>query len=841
MAYEIQVSATNYTITSSSTEYSVTVSSPATANFTITNNLSTVTITKLNTTASIYTDAVELVLANLNDFWRGTWSASATYTRGDIVDYQYSQYFLSNFNVDPLAIYGPSATPPSQDNNWIRIVWHEAPFAVLTVTNTATFNSDAIIGRDLTVGGNLNVGGGVGGGGLTINSTATFNGRTFFNGTATFTSGVNMNVADLAVNSLRVNGLLYPNDYGFYNQVLVTNGNIPQTGVTTGTAQWKNLGDVFRWALASDLITQGFDIVTGQAVAGWPNRLRVGQTTSSQLTNFIEFTTASVINLNSANPIQLPAAGIRFANGQIATSVGTLNGPTGPRGPTGPTGPAGIDGTPGGPTGPTGPTGATGPTGTGPTGPTGDIGPTGPQGEPGTPGGPTGPTGAAGITGSIGPTGYPGAQGPTGAQGRGFETLTLAIFNGDGTPGSAQSPGNGLRLSFATATNPTLTAYAAGNRVRVFANSTAYMEGTIIEFPFESEAWIEPNGYYRFAIDFNVSVGSGSYSVWYLTTAVDNTGPTGPTGPRGPTGPTGQQGIIGPTGLIGPTGPGGSFSGVLTQDLQTAGYKIKADNSTLSSSTVWLQSGPKLKVLATLNTDGITNDDIAYQIGTLNTTTNTWEFPNYTPWPSSKRFTPLYTYLNDYASLNYTNQNTVLADDVPGTSAFYTLIEKEYSKIDFNIQKNVFGYTNDLIIANQGVAGTFSISTATTMKAVKQSLIFYNNTQTSGLQLLYKEGTADSNFAWTNTSTLSIDSRGIVVETSKLSGSLTNILLTATTSVELVTPLTRLGKDANNSELRVQRINNFAASGFVQFPGGIQFGNNSYQTTAFYGYDNGIL
>ena len=205
MAYEIQVSATNYTITSSSTEYSVTVSSPATANFTITNNLSTVTITKLNTTASIYTDAVELILGNLNDFWRGSWSGSASYIRGDIVDYQYSQYFLSNFDPNPLTPY-TSATPPSQDATWIRFNWHEAPFAILTVTNTATFNLDAIISRNLTVGGDVSIGGGAGGNGLTINSTATFNGRSFFNSTATFNSGVNLTNADLEVSSLVLNG-----------------------------------------------------------------------------------------------------------------------------------------------------------------------------------------------------------------------------------------------------------------------------------------------------------------------------------------------------------------------------------------------------------------------------------------------------------------------------------------------------------------------------------------------------------------------------------------------------------------------------------------------------------
>lgn len=204
MAYEIQVSATNYNISSNSIEYSVTVSSPATANFTITNNLSTVTITKLDTTASIYTDAVELVLADLNDFWQGEWSPG-NYTRGDIVTYQYSQYFLDDFDIDPLAVYN-STTPPSQDSTWIRFNWHEAPFAVLTVTNTATFNNNVNIGGNLAVSGDLSIGGGAGGNGLTINSTATFNGRTFFNGTATFNSGISLPNSDLELSSITLNG-----------------------------------------------------------------------------------------------------------------------------------------------------------------------------------------------------------------------------------------------------------------------------------------------------------------------------------------------------------------------------------------------------------------------------------------------------------------------------------------------------------------------------------------------------------------------------------------------------------------------------------------------------------
>ena len=317
MAYEIQVTATNIAVTSSSTEFAVTVNSPAQPNFTITNAVSTVTINQLFTTSSIYTDAVELVLGTLNDVWRGTWSSTSTYIRGDIVDYQYSQYFLTNFDIDPTAVYGPTATPPSQDPTWIRFNWHEAPFAVLTVTNSATFFGPIYANNSVEFNGGINansaftvagtsnfngvanfnntlnsnnqliattatfntatiklariddllLGGGAEGQGLTVNSTATFNGRVNLNNTTTvngpliFSTSSQLVVANLTVtNELQVgerfvyNGLEYPKDKGLFGQVLYTNGSTK--------ADWVNLGELTFWSLSNDLYTNGFDIYT---------------------------------------------------------------------------------------------------------------------------------------------------------------------------------------------------------------------------------------------------------------------------------------------------------------------------------------------------------------------------------------------------------------------------------------------------------------------------------------------------------------------------------------------------------------------------------------------------
>lgn len=217
MAYEILVTATTFAVTNSSTQLAVTVTATATPTFTITNAVSNFTITNQITTATIYTDAVELVLADLNNFWKGEWT-TGTYYRGDIVQYQYSQYFLDDWNADLNVGYTSTVVPPS-DATWIRFNWHEAPFSVLTVTNSAsigndlTVTDDATIGGDLAVSGDLTVGGGAGGNGLTINSTATFNGAVRINNTltvaqtATFNSDVVMANTELEVSGLILNGV----------------------------------------------------------------------------------------------------------------------------------------------------------------------------------------------------------------------------------------------------------------------------------------------------------------------------------------------------------------------------------------------------------------------------------------------------------------------------------------------------------------------------------------------------------------------------------------------------------------------------------------------------------
>lgn len=294
--------------------YNVLVQDPTTAQFNITETANTVSIFESLSTTSIYLNAIELKLNDLNDFWRGEWVAdTADYLHGDLVSYEYSVFLLSVYSEDGTAFYPASDVPPTSDSNWIRLVWHEAPFqyivdngsldvyGVSTFHNTAvtdgaliangtstfnalaTFNSDLNAESNLIVYGDLSVGGSSEGykllirgdskfdGNVYIANTATFAGTVDFinnnliNGNPTFTGNVtfsnNLNVDSLVINdTLYINGLAYPHEKGLYGQVLTTNG--------VDTADWVNLGDLVFWSLSDDLRTNGHRIVTGSDSEG---------------------------------------------------------------------------------------------------------------------------------------------------------------------------------------------------------------------------------------------------------------------------------------------------------------------------------------------------------------------------------------------------------------------------------------------------------------------------------------------------------------------------------------------------------------------------------------------
>jgi hypothetical protein len=261
MSYTVNVSTTDTNVTTTVYEYPVTITPDGDQPVTITGNTTVIETTSELSTTTIYTDAIELLVDDFANYFKGDWVSGTVYRRGELVNSAYSLY-VCNTGTDTTIT---STVAPAQDeSNWRRVVWKEAPFASLTVTTTATVQ-DLIVSRNFVMGSGS-------GSGLTINSTATFNGPAFFNDTASFNQDVEFN--QLSVDTLQVAGLYYPANKGLYGQVLTTNGDT--------TSSWVNLGDLVFWSLSNDLYTNSYDIISnsptarlaiGSAVTGTPENV----------------------------------------------------------------------------------------------------------------------------------------------------------------------------------------------------------------------------------------------------------------------------------------------------------------------------------------------------------------------------------------------------------------------------------------------------------------------------------------------------------------------------------------------------------------------------------------
>jgi hypothetical protein len=299
MAYTINITETLNTVTTTVVNNTVTFSvQDITVNTTATNVLVDV-INTLNT-VTVYTDAIELRLEDLTNFFKGDWQPG-TYMRGDLVNSTSSLYI----NIAATYTEYVSTIPPQNDPTyWLRMVWHEAPFEYINVSNTAT------IGGNVSIGGGLSVGGGIGGGGLVINSTATFNGIANFN-TVT-------NVRDLYINGLR-----FPPNKGIYGQVLFTNGETQ--------AVWGDLNELFFWVLSNDLTTQGYNIVTGFDPLVPNPELIIGSGVTGNLKANLKFNeggntatlSASSVGLASTNTSIVLAGSTSTVNGTLRVRNGT--------------------------------------------------------------------------------------------------------------------------------------------------------------------------------------------------------------------------------------------------------------------------------------------------------------------------------------------------------------------------------------------------------------------------------------------------------------------------------------------------------------------------------------
>jgi len=261
MSYTVNVSTSNTNVITTVTEALITITPDGDQPVTIVDSTVVVESTSELSTTTIYSNAIELLVDDFANYFKGDWVSGTVYRRGELVNSLYSLYVCNTGTNTTIT----STVAPAQDTlNWRRVVWKEAPFASLTVTTTATVE-DLIVNRNFVMGTGV-------GSGLVINSTATFNGPAIFNSTASFNQDVDFN--QLSVDTLRVAGLYYPSNKGLYGQVLTTNGE--------NTSSWVNLGDLVFWSLSNDLYTNGYDIISnsptarlvmGSAVTGTPENV----------------------------------------------------------------------------------------------------------------------------------------------------------------------------------------------------------------------------------------------------------------------------------------------------------------------------------------------------------------------------------------------------------------------------------------------------------------------------------------------------------------------------------------------------------------------------------------
>jgi hypothetical protein len=307
MAYSISITETLNTVTAVTTSNTIAVTVEDNV---VNTTATTVTIDVVNqlNTVTVYTDAIELRIEDFANAFKGDWVSGTTYERGELVN-STSSLYVSIINT--FTTYVSTIPPQSDPTKWSRVVWHEAPFEYINVTNTAT------IGGNVAIGGGLSVGGGVGGTGLTINSTATFNGRMNVNGIATFNSTTNLNTVT-NVRDLYINGLRFPPNKGVYGQVLYTNG--------VDQAVWSDINDLLYWVLSSDLTTQGFNIVTGYDAAVPNPRLIIGSGVTGNIASSLDFSLGGSTATLSAPRVVLTSTNVSMVLlGNTSTVNGALN------------------------------------------------------------------------------------------------------------------------------------------------------------------------------------------------------------------------------------------------------------------------------------------------------------------------------------------------------------------------------------------------------------------------------------------------------------------------------------------------------------------------------------
>lgn len=264
----VTVEVTDYQITASEVTQPVTVTADD-AVFTVDNILNTFTVTNVSPVISFSTEGTAFDLAAKH---RGEWVSGNTYTRNDVVRYEYSLYICA---IPDLEVLVSTTPPPDDPGNWELFVFNEWPRSYLTITNWLDVGTDITVGGDASIGNDLQVGGDawVFGNMTVTNTVQAYEVRAT---TATF--------SDLSVigGYLRLNNIRYTNTSGANKQILVTNG--------VDAANWTNLADIFDWILDENLVTNNFDIQTNvNGYTGAPYDLTIWEGTAGNYISRLTF------------------------------------------------------------------------------------------------------------------------------------------------------------------------------------------------------------------------------------------------------------------------------------------------------------------------------------------------------------------------------------------------------------------------------------------------------------------------------------------------------------------------------------------------------------------------
>lgn len=158
--YSINISSTQTIVTATSNVNNIGITAYDQL-FTITNTVQVFSATSVLQTTTIYTDAIELLVDDFANYFRGDWISGTTYRRGELVNNRYSLFVCSTGTLTTVT----STINPSDYTNtlsWTRVVWNEAPRNHLTVTNYLDVGTTATISGNTNIGGNLGVTGNAG-------------------------------------------------------------------------------------------------------------------------------------------------------------------------------------------------------------------------------------------------------------------------------------------------------------------------------------------------------------------------------------------------------------------------------------------------------------------------------------------------------------------------------------------------------------------------------------------------------------------------------------------------------------------------------------------------------